>query len=81
MYLVGTKNGLYEVKGKVERVCCDGEEVYDFLLRGKDLYVCSADSGVTLNGKKLLDDSCWRLYEYNGKLFALVEGVGKTRET
>lgn len=73
MYLVGTSKGLYKID-KEANLICDKEDVYDFILKNNDLYICSTESGVILNGKTILNESCWKFYEFNGQLIASVEG-------
>ncbi|WP_062513671.1 hypothetical protein [Sulfolobus acidocaldarius] len=65
MYLVATSKGIYKITGKeeIELVCCEGESMYDFILKGGRLYTCSSSNGVTIDNRNVIDESCWRLYE------------------
>jgi len=72
MYLICSDNGLYKYeKGNLDRLCCEGEIVYDFIPPN---IVCT-DSGVYVNDKKVIEGGCWRLFNYNNnKIFASIEG-------
>ncbi|AGE71018.1 hypothetical protein [Sulfolobus acidocaldarius] len=76
MYLVATSKGIYKITGKeeIELVCCEGESMYDFILKGGRLYTCSSSNGVTIDNRNVIDESCWRLYEFGDKIIASVEG-------
>ncbi|ARM75483.1 hypothetical protein [Acidianus manzaensis] len=73
-FLISTKNGLYKTneKGEISKVCCDFE-IQDAII-DKELYICSPTDGFIINDKKIVEEGCWRLWKYEGKIFALVEG-------
>lgn len=73
-FLIATGEGLYKFKeGSLEKLCCDFE-VQDAKIIGNKLYVCSSTHGFLINDEKVIDQGCWRLFEYKGKVYVSIEG-------
>lgn len=73
-FLIGTIEGLYKLKGgEIEKLPYDFE-VQDVKLVGKKLYVCSPTHGFLINEEKVIQEGCWRLFEYKGKIYVSIEG-------
>lgn len=70
MYLIATNNGLYKLDKELEKLT-DGYEVNDAILP----YICSSEKGVILNNKEVLvNEGCWRLWQYDSTIYASIEG-------
>ncbi|ADX85023.1 beta propeller repeat protein [Saccharolobus islandicus] len=70
MYLIATNNGLYKLDKELEKLT-EGYEVNDVVLP----YICSSEKGViSKNNEAIINEGCWRLWEYDNTIYASIEG-------
>ncbi|MCH4816035.1 MAG: hypothetical protein QXY87_05540 [Saccharolobus sp.] len=69
MYLIATNNGLYKLDNKLEKLT-EGYEVNDAILP----YICSSERGVIFNKEVIINEGCWRLWEFDNTVYASIEG-------
>ncbi|BCU71581.1 hypothetical protein [Stygiolobus caldivivus] len=73
MYLISTKDGLYEYTETLRKVGYEFN-IYDALKFEDDYIVCSPQEGVVYGKEKIIDKACWRLMLIDRQLYASLAG-------
>ena len=73
MIFLATDEGLYSFEDRLVKISESYSLNDGLVIRGKTV-LCSQYDGVIVGDKRVLDESCWRLFVYNNEVLASIEG-------
>jgi hypothetical protein len=73
MIFLATDDGLYSFEDRLVKISESYSLNDGLVIRGK-IILCSQYDGVIVGNKRVLEESCWRLFIYNNEVLASIEG-------